>query len=205
MKTGLLVPILLLIFWPGALRAADPAADGAAARTVVDSFHQALLESMQNAEALGFQGRFDRIDASLAETFDLPFMARVAIGVTWKELEPQQRADFVDLSRRLSASRYADNFDGYSGQDFETLSQEPSARGTIVVKTALSQLKDDDVRFDYRLRKVGSDWRVIDILLDGKISELVLLRNQYRAVIDDEGYAALVEAIEEKIDDHAAD
>jgi len=206
---------LILLSWPAATQEADrcaapaeeaaagpPAENGAtAARAAVESFHEVLLGCMKEADALGFQGRYERILASLDETFDLPFMARALVGATWKELGQQQQADFIDLSRRLSASRYADNFDGYGGQRFETHSEKPAARGTIVVKTEFIQPKDKNVRFDYRLRKVEGRWRIIDIYLDEMISELVLWRGQYRSLIENEGFAKLVEALEKRVDE----
>jgi len=215
MKSLAILSALVLLCWPTASQGADqsltpteeatagPAAqDGtAAARAVVESFHEVLLGCMQEADTLGFQCRYDRIATSLDETFDLPFMARTLVGATWKELTRQQQADFVDLSRRLSASRYADNFDSHGGQRFETHSEEPAARGTIVVKTEFIQPKDRNVQFDYRLRKVEGRWRIIDIYLDGMISELVLWRGQYRSLIENEGFAKLVEALENRIDE----
>jgi phospholipid transport system substrate-binding protein len=175
--------------------------DTAAARAVVESFHEVLLGSMKEADEIGFRGRYDRIAASLDETFDLPFMARTLVGATWKELSQEQHDEFIALSRRLSASRYADNFDSYGGQRFETHSEEPAARGTIVVKTELIQPKDRNVLFDYRLREVEGRWRIIDIYLDGMISELVLWRSQYRSLIENEGFAALVETLEKRVDE----
>jgi phospholipid transport system substrate-binding protein len=215
MKRLAILSALFLLSWPAASQgtdqsltpaeeaAASPAAgDGtAAARAVVESFHEVLLGCMKEADELGFQGRYDRMVASLDETFDLPFMARTLVGATWKELSQQQQADFVDLSGRLSASRYADNFDSYGGQHFETHSEEPAARGTIVVKTEFIQPKDKNVQFDYRLREVEDRWRIIDIYLDGVISELVLWRSQYRSLIENEGFAKLVEALEKRVDE----
>ncbi len=181
---------------------ASPSEDaGAAARAVVESLHGVLLGCMKQADELGFQGRYDRIAAELAEAFDLTFMARMSVGAAWKELAEQQRIDFADVSRRYSASKYADNFDGYGGQRFETLFHEPAARGTMLVKTTLVQPKDDDVQFDYRLRNAGGRWRIIDIQLDGKISELAYRRAQYRSLIRREGFPHLVESLEEKIDE----
>jgi phospholipid transport system substrate-binding protein len=215
MKSLAILAALVFLCWPAVSQgadqsltpakeaAADPAAeDGTvAARAVVESFHEVLLGCMKEADALGFQGRYDRIAASLDETFDLPFMARTLVGATWKELTRQQQADFIDLSRRLSASRYADNFDGYGGQRFETHSEEPAARGTIVVKTEFIQPKDRNVQFDYRLRKVEGRWRIIDIYLDGMISEVVLWRGQYRSLIENEGFEKLAEALEKRVDE----
>ena len=215
MKSLAILSALVLLCWPATTQGTDqsltpaeeaaavPAAedDTAAARAVVESFHEVLLGCMMKANPRGFQGRYDRIVASLDETFDLPFMARTLVGATWKELTRQQQVDFINLSRRLSASRYADNFDSYGGQRFETHSEEPAARGTIVVKTELIQPKDRNVRFDYRLRKVEGRWRIIDIYLDGMISELVLWRGQYRSLIENEGFEKLVEALKKRIDE----
>jgi phospholipid transport system substrate-binding protein len=186
MNSLAILAALVLLSWPAATQGADqhvtlggeaPAArdDTAAARAVVESFHEVLLGCMREADALGFQGRYDRIAASLDESFDLPFMARTLVGATWKELSQEQHDDFIELSRRLSASRYADNFDSYGGQRFETHSEEPAARGTIVVKTELIQPKDRNVLFDYRLRRVKGRWRIIASLveaLEKRVDEL---------------------------------
>jgi phospholipid transport system substrate-binding protein len=47
---------------------------------------------------------------------------------------------------------------------------------------------------------VGEDWRIIDVQLDGKISEMTLRRADYRSVIKRQGYPQLVEALEEKVE-----
>jgi phospholipid transport system substrate-binding protein len=181
-----------------------PREDAAAARAVVEGFHGVLLGSMREADALGFQGRYDRIFSALGESFDLPMMARSALGSTWKQLEDQQLSEFITLSQRLSAARYADNFDGYDGQRFETRSEKPAARGTMLVRTELVQPKDDDVKFDYRLRRTSDGWRIIDVQLDGVISELAMRRAQYRSLIEREGFERLVEVMESRIEELSA-
>ena len=187
----------------GAARS-DTAGDVAAARAVVESLHAVLLSCMKDGKQLGFQGRYDRIISNLDGTFDLPFMARVSVGGAWKELDEVQRSDFTALSRRYSASNYAKNFNGYGGESFETHADEPAAHGTIVVKTEFVQPTDDNVSFDYRLRNAGNGWRIIDVQLDGKVSELTLRRADYRSVIEREGFPHLVEEIEKKIEDFSS-
>lgn len=170
------------------------------ARAVPESLHSVLLSCMKDADTLGFEGRFERVLANLDETFDLAFMARMSVGSAWKELDDGQRTDFLALQRQLSASNYASNFDGYGGERFETLSDEPAARGTVLVKTRLVQSDGETVDFDYRLRRVKNRWRIIDVQLDGKVSEITLRRAEYRATIDRKGFPVLVEQIEEKIE-----
>jgi hopanoid biosynthesis associated membrane protein HpnM len=197
------VPLaLVLICAPAASEELDP---NGAATSVVESLHSVLLGCMKEGKALGFEGRFKRIVAELDQSFDLPLMARAAVTSSWKELTPEERTEFVALSRRLSASRYADNFSSWDDQRFETLSAGSAARKTILVKTQFVQPKDKDIRFDYRLRKTDEGWRLIDVQLEGKISELALRRGQYRSVIESDGFPELVKALEEQIDEISGD
>jgi phospholipid transport system substrate-binding protein len=203
------LPALAAAVWVCLGSAGASAAGSAAApgdpRAPVESLHAVLLDCMKGACGPDFEGRYERIVAQLDESFDLNFMARVSLGSAWNSLSAEERKTFLALSRRLSATNYAANFDGYDGQHFETLGEEPAARGTLLVKTELVQPNDDDVRFDYRLRQVDGSWRVIDIALDGKISEITLRRSEYGSVVKREGFAKLVEALERKIAKLAAE
>lgn len=199
MKRLFLFTALMLLAWPAASK--EPDSDASAARGVVEEFHEVLLGCMQQADELGFRGRYDRILVSLEEAFDLSFMTRAALGATWRQLSEEELADFVVLTQRFSATRYSDNFDGYDEQRFETRSQQPAARGTLVVMTELVQPNDRNVEFDYRLRKVDGRWRIIDVQLDGMVSELAMRRGQYRSLIEREGFPRLVEVIESKIEE----
>lgn len=213
--------VLLVAFGAGAVvRADDPpppaSTEGKAVASVdpklgktpedvVETLHAVLIDCMKHADELGFEGRYERIVATLDVTFDLPLMARTSISVSWKDLEREEQLAWLELSRRYSASNYANQFDGYSGQHFETLRREPAARGTVKVFTELVQPDDDDVQLDYRLRKVDGEWRIIDVQLDGKVSELTLRRADYRAVIERRGFDALVKEITEKVEKFAAE
>ena len=138
--------------------------------------------------------------AAIDDAFDITLMAKASIGPAWKDLDEEARRSWVALSRTYSASNYTNNFVGWSGQVFETLGIEPAARGTILVKTEFVQQSDDNVKFDYRLRKVAEGWRVIDIQIDGKVSEITLRRANYRSVIERKGFPQLIAEVEKKVE-----
>jgi len=66
-----------------------------------------------------------------------------------------------------------------------------------------SSISRPNVQLDYRLRQVNGVWRVIDVHLDGKVSELTLRRADYRAVIERRGFDELVMEVTEKIEGFA--
>lgn len=176
-----------------------PPADVQASATV-DRLHETLLGVMMNSQALGFQGRYDQLAPALVVLFDLAFMAEKSVGRHWKTASPEDRAILVDTFTRYTIANYAGRFSSYSGQHFETLGEEPSARGTLLVRTRLVDPDGDDVNLDYRLRSVEGSWKIIDIYLNGTVSELALRRSEYSSMIKREGFQALLVALDERIE-----
>lgn len=176
---------------------AKPAASAATA--TVEALHAALLEVMRNAKSLGYQGRYDYLAPRLGNLIDLSFMAQKSVGRYWNSASPEQRKQLVDIFARYTIATYAGRFDSYDGQSFETLGEEPSARGTQLVRTRLVDPGGDDVKLDYRLHSVDGHWKIVDIYLNGTVSELALRRSEYSSLIKREGFQALLAALHERI------
>lgn len=168
---------------------------------VVEHLHEALLHTMRNADSLGFEGRYDYLAPRLRQAFDFAAMARFAIGPTfWPELSEAQRAEVIDLFSEMSITTYAARFDGYSGQSFQTVEQADAGRDRLLVRSRLLRPDDEPVALDYvLLRREGQGWRIIDVLLDGSVSELARQRAEYTAVLRRQGYDGLVAALEQAI------
>jgi phospholipid transport system substrate-binding protein len=158
---------------------------------------------MKDATQLGYQGRFDRLKPVVAELFDLPFMAEKSVGRFWKSAGDANQQALVATFSRFTVANFAGRFDGFSGQAFRTLGEEPSTHGTVIVRTHLDEPKDEGVELNYRLREVDGRWRIVDIYLNGTVSELALRRSEYSALIQREGFAALLAKLDERIEDLA--
>jgi phospholipid transport system substrate-binding protein len=178
---------------------AAPAKDAATAQ--VEKLHAALIQVMQSADELGYDGRFDALAPVVGDTFDLPFMASKSVGRHWKSLEDADRARWNDVFVRLITANYAGRFDGFSGQHFETTGAEDAINNTRVVMTRLVIPGDEDVQLNYRLREVDGSWRIIDIYLNGTVSELALRRSEYSAVLQREGFEKLLTTLNDKVDE----
>jgi phospholipid transport system substrate-binding protein len=184
--------------------AAVPASTDQVPTQAVETLHETLLGVMQEADSLGYQGRYDRLSPVLQTLFDFAFMAEKSVGRHWKTASEEDKKTLVDTFTRFSIANYAGRFDGYSGQRFETLAQEPSTHGTMLVRTRLEDPGEDEVQLDYRLRKTNGDWKIIDVYLNGTVSELALRRSEYSSLIKREGFQALLAALHERIDSLAA-
>jgi phospholipid transport system substrate-binding protein len=147
---------------------------------VIEGLQETLLDVMKRAKELGVEGRYQVLEPRIEETFDLERMIRVAAGSQWTKATPEERVRLLDAFTRLTVSTYASRFDGYSGESFETLGERPGPRDTVLVDTRIVRSDGPPVALNYVLEQKGDRWQVIDILLDGKASELAMRRSEYR-------------------------
>jgi len=173
-------------------------AESKTAPQVIDALHEALLEVMKHAEELGYDGRAEKLAPVIPEYFDVQFMARKSVGRHWKSATEEEQRRFLVAFNRFMVANYAGQFDGFSGQHFETLGEQPAKMETVMVKSRLVNPKDDDVELNYRMRQVDGKWKIVDVYLDGTVSELALRRSEFSSIVKRENFDALIEAIDAK-------
>lgn len=178
-------------------------ADELSARQVVEEFQNELLTVMKQGKALGFKGRYDKLDLSVRKSHDLPKIARIVVGKQWEELSAEQQTKLETVFSQLSVSAYAHNFKDFSGESFTFLSEEETGRGGVVIHSNLLIPGEKNVKFDYMMKKKDDGWRIINIIADG-VSDLALKRSEYTSVLSKDGFDALIAKITEKIDNYAA-
>lgn len=168
-------------------------------RAVVETLNAALLDTMKAARGLDFRGRYDRLAPTLKRAFNFPVMSRVAAGAYWPGLSPAKRARMSEAFARMSIATFAARFDGYSGESFETLSAEPARRRSMLVKSRLNRGDHKPVALHYLLRSYAGTWRVVDVFLDAKYSELARQRAEFTSILRQAGFDGLMRAIDDKI------
>jgi phospholipid transport system substrate-binding protein len=181
------------------------AAESAGARAVVEGLNAALLESMQGARELGYEGRHGLLEPVLRRSFDFPFMARIAVGRAWSDFSAAERARIVDLFAEMSIANFAARFDDFSGERFEIVDQRPGPRDAVVIESRILRPADGPVGLHYVLRESEDGWRIIDVLLDAKYSELARQRSEFTAVLKSGGLPDLIATLEQKIQELSAE
>ena len=172
------------------------------ARQIVNDFQAELLEVMKNGKALGYSGRYQRMDKMVKTSHDLKKIARIVVGKEWQKLTSAQQERLVDVFSQFSVASYAYNFKDYSGESFKYDSEEQTARGGVIIHTYLVIPDDKDVKFDYMLKKKGDSWQIINIIANG-VSDLALKRSEYTSILQREGFEELIAKINEKIEKYS--
>jgi phospholipid transport system substrate-binding protein len=174
-------------------------AEDARAQDVVERLNAALLQSMQSARDLGYRGRYQLLEPVLRRSFDFPFMARIAVGRDWTELSASEREQVADLFAEMSIANFAARFDDFSGEQFAIVAERPGPRDAVVVESELRRPSEPPIGLDYVLREFADGWRIIDVLLDAKYSELARQRAEFAAVLRSGGLPDLISSLQDKI------
>lgn len=174
-------------------------AEEATPKATIDTFYATLLGVMKQAKTLGYQGRYAKLEPVVDKTFNLNDMGRLAIGPQWAKLSPDEQARLLDVFRRFTVASYAAQFNGYGGERFEVGNEVPMQQGNLIVESKLIQGNGSPVSMNYLMRKYGDRWQIIDVFIDGTLSEVSRRRSEFTSVIARGGIESLIKLLEQKI------
>ncbi len=194
--TLLRLPLIVTLFFALAAPGVTVEIESAPA-AVVERFQQELISAMKAAEQLGYRGRYARLAPAVRRSHDIAAISRISVGSYWDGLQPAQQAKLVKTFARLSISTYAERFDGYSGERFETQSSGDLSADVAGVRSLFTKSDGGEIQFDYLLRNDERGWRIVNIVIDG-VSDLALKRAEYAEILSRDGFDALIAALEEK-------
>jgi phospholipid transport system substrate-binding protein len=172
---------------------AAPASGG----TTVQGLYDVLLGTMKNSRTLGPSGRFTQLEPVIRRTFDIPTMARLSLGPSWRSLTEGQRQQVIESFGRYISAIYADRFDSYAGQKLQVTGEQPDAAG-VMVRSQINKANGEPVKVDYMMRRNGESWLIQDIYLDGAISEIATRRSEFTAILRTDGVDGLIAALNRK-------
>ena len=158
----------------------------------VQRLHTSLLDSMRAGSSLAITDRYRKLEPVIEQVFDLPLMARLAIGPGWTKFSGEQQQATIAAFTRLTIASYAHNFNKFSGERFE-LDDNVLVRGADkIVQTKIISPHDEPTSLVYRMRESGGLWKIIDVSSDG-VSELTLRRSDFTAAIAAGGAPVLID------------
>jgi phospholipid transport system substrate-binding protein len=195
--SALAVPALVSV--PSAPALAASAAQSAAPVGQVQRLDTALIEVMQNADQLKFQGRYDKLAPVLNAVFDVPEMTRIAVGPMWSDASESDKEDMVEVFGRYMVTMYAARFKGFNGETFEVADSKDRDGGRVLVITKLNRKDKEPVELSYLMKGEGDNWHVTDVYYNGSISQLAQLRSEFSATLRDGGVKNLKSVLETKI------
>jgi phospholipid transport system substrate-binding protein len=187
-----IVPAVLLL-----CAIAGPAAAAAEPRAVVEEITNAALEVLGN-KSLGVEDKRHRLEAIVYAHVDFDTMSRLVMARNWNQLTPEQQAEFVKLFKEHLSMTYGRNIENYKNERVEVVGDRGEPRGDWTVKSKILRGGGaSDILVDYRLRKEGDVWRIIDIVIE-RVSLVSNFRSQFQEISSQGGPRKVLDVLREK-------
>ena len=172
------------ILMAGILAAHPPAAAAADPTALISNLGREALAVL--GKGTNESQRVARFRELLREDFDVPGIARFALGRYWNTATEEQRAEFVRLFENYVALAYATRLAEYAGEQFKVTGSRPDGDGAIVSSQILRPAGSAPIKVDWRLTGRNGNYKISDVSVDG-ISMAVTQRSEFASVIQHSG------------------
>ena len=195
---------LFIAFFAAALAAGTSRAEegAASARAVVEATSDQVLVILKD-KGVPVDRRLERLQQIAYQRFDFPTIGRLVLARGWNQLSADQQTAFLDDFKRHLSLDYGRRIDAYTDQSVAVQGDRVEANGDATVRTQITGGTTGTVGVDYRLRKFGSEWRVIDIIVEG-VSLVSSYRSQFQEIMASGGPTRLLQVLHEKNEKAAA-
>ena len=118
--------------------------------------------------------------------FDVKTISRFVLGRYWRKTTEADREEFMGLFEDLIVATYSRRFSDYSGQTLEVEAIREENEKRAAVASRMLRQAGEPIQIDWRLRRRGDSWRIVDVVVEG-MSMVLSQRSEYAAVIKSDG------------------
>jgi phospholipid transport system substrate-binding protein len=190
---AILIAVVSGLAAPGVLAATE---SEAGARAVIAETVDEVLTVLRD-KSRSTEERIRSLEKIVYGRFDLYVMSRLVLARNWKRFSEAQKEQYVSEFKQYLTNSYGNRIERYDQQEVEIIGEREEPRGDVVVQTKIVGGEFEGALVDYRLRKTDSEWRVIDVVIEG-ISMVSNYRDQFKSIVSSGGPELLLEKLKEK-------
>jgi phospholipid transport system substrate-binding protein len=165
-------------------------------KSTVDQVIQTLTNPQLQGEGKK-QERRKRLREVIFVRFDFHEMAQRSLGAHWQRRTPEEQTEFIKVFSDLLERDYVDRIESYNNEKFIYLNERidgPYAEVGSKIQTS----KGEEFTINYKLHRVGEDWRVYDLVIES-VSLMNNYRSQFNRILSGSGFSELVSRIKAKL------
>lgn len=142
---------------------------------ILSTLESRRAEFMKNRAALS-----QFISTEFNQMFDRDYAARLVLGTHGRGASDADVKLFADALSTSLMQRYGSSLLDFNAKLKVRIKSETPLRGGAIVKVSSEFLRQggEPVPVDYLMRKVGSNWKVFDVMVEG-VSFVQTFRNQF--------------------------
>lgn len=136
------------------------------------------------------------VEQYLLPHFDIPYSARMVLGMHWRDATPEQRERFATAFYRTLVDNYGSALADFTADRlkvFPTKLEAETDRATV--RTEVTRGNGGRVPVSYSMRKTDDGWKAWDVVIEG-ISYVKSFREDFGGAIEQQGLDAVIDRIE---------
>jgi len=166
------------------------AATAPSPREMVQRTVDQVLATLRDPQFKSAAERRRQLRDIIEERFDFGEMARRSLGRHWRSTTPAQQNEFVEAFREILIDSYRTTIESYRGEKVKYL-RERIDNGYAAVDTLIVDERGQEYSVNYRLHRVGAQWRIYDVVIEG-VSLVGNYRSQFDRVIRRDSFEELL-------------
>jgi phospholipid transport system substrate-binding protein len=151
------------------------------ARTFMEQFAQRALTAIERAKVSEREAT-EALDEVLTKAFDLPLIGRFVIGRHWNGATDEQRRDYLALFQQMLVLTYVVRFRDFGTFDYNIKQISSRNEREVIVDSVIKPAGSGSIDVQWRLRRRGGRWRVVDVNIAG-LSMLLVQRDEVGGMI----------------------
>lgn len=188
--------LVLAIVVGGPVQQPAQAATPAAATKFIEDLGGRLVPIL-TGDARSDAEREEELKVLIRDGFELAITGRFVLGKFWRRANAAQREEYQRLFAQYVVTTTARRFSPIRDVSFKIVDSKAAGKKDIMIKTLLIR-PDKEVSADWRVRKVGDRYRLIDVHVAG-ISLALTQRQDFAAVISAKGMDGLLENLRAQV------
>tara|TARA_B100001741_G_C16248667_1_gene457479 strand:- start:38 stop:631 length:594 start_codon:yes stop_codon:yes gene_type:complete len=180
-KLSYIIVVLALYLIPNASISAE--------QDEAESFIQELGNNaieMLSDKKLSKKQKISEFEKLLDLGFEVPLIARYALGKHWRKTPKDQREKYVDAFRSFIVDSYASRLGQFGGEKFYTNNVREDGKRGFIVSSLIETPSGTKVKVDWRLKKINNSFRIYDVIIEG-ISMVITQRDEFSSIIQRSG------------------
>jgi phospholipid transport system substrate-binding protein len=169
--------LLLVALSPSAIAADNDTEDSV--RAFIDRVNEASMNFLSSG---GEKAARERCRSLLTWAFDVPAMAKEALGPTWDKITDDERKEFLDAFEEDIVGAYLRRM-RLPGTTLTFVGNRPPVEGDRLAASRRSVPGKPDQVWIWRMRPDGQSWRIVDVLLNGR-SAVDTESQEYASVLE---------------------
>ena len=140
-----------------------------------------------------------RLRTIAEQDFDVPRIARFALGQYWRTASDTDRQQFVEAFEDYMVQVYATRFRQYSGANFKVVGQRAQGDTTMVTTEIAQASGQPPAKVIWQIAHQPNGYKITDVAMEG-ISQAVTYREEFSSVIEQHGgqISTLTQQLREK-------